>query len=301
VVSFRYHIVSVAAVLLALAAGVLLGAGPLSSRVSSALTEPTAKPTTGASGPNVAALRGRVTYDDAFAAAVARTLTAGKLKGQRVVVVVAPGTPAAVTKQTREALTGAGASISGEVDLAPAWSDPTRAAVLSGITDQLAPPDSAGQEGTPAQRAAGALAASVVTAKSAQVGKASDPATALLAALTQGGFLTTKGSPDEAARLAVVLMPVAGRSATGVAPLAAALSTAGSGTVVAAPTGSARPGASVTLIRGDGTAGPQVSTVDSADLTAGRVAVVLALAQQAAGGRGDYGTGPGADAPVPRP
>ena len=94
-------------------------------------------------------------------------------------------------------------------------------------------------------------------------------------------------------------MPVAGRTATGVAPLAAALSAADSGTVVAAPAGSARPGASVTVIRGDATAGPKVSTVDSADLGAGRIAVVLALAQQLAGGRGDYGTGPGADAPVP--
>src|SRR4029079_17926101 len=156
-------------------------------------------------------------------AAVARPRAAGRLKGQRVVLVVAPGTPAALTKQTRDAVTAAGAAVSGEVDLAPAWSDPTRAAVLSGITDQLAPPGSGGQEGSPAQRAAGALAASVVTSKAAQAGKTSEHATALLAGLTQGGFRTTKGSPDEAARLAVVLLPVAGRGAAGLTPLAAAL------------------------------------------------------------------------------
>jgi Copper transport outer membrane protein, MctB len=40
--------------------------------------------------------------------------------------------------------------------------------------------------------------------------------------------------------------------------------------------------------------------VDSADLVTGRVALVLALAQQKAGGHGQYGSGAGADAPVPK-
>ena len=46
-VSFRYHLVSLGALLLALAAGVVLGAGPLSAKVSDALDKPVAT----ASGP----------------------------------------------------------------------------------------------------------------------------------------------------------------------------------------------------------------------------------------------------------
>ena len=80
-----------------------------------------------------------------------------------------------------------------------------------------------------------------------------------------------------------------------------ALDHAGKGAVVAGVTGSAAPGGVVASLRGDAATRAAVSGVDSLDLPAGRVAVVLALAQQKAGGHGQYGSGPGADAPVPRP
>ena len=70
--------------------------------------------------------------------------------------------------------------------------------------------------------------------------------------------------------------------------------------MLAAPGGSAAAGGVIALLRGDATARAAVSSVDSLDVPAGRVAVVLALAQQKAGGHGQYGSGPGADAPVPR-
>jgi hypothetical protein len=42
-----------------------------------------------------------------------------------------------------------------------------------------------------------------------------------------------------------------------------------------------------------------VTTVDDLDLVQGRVATTLALAELRNGGRGHYGYGPGADAPLP--
>ena len=297
--SFRYHLVSIAAVLLALAVGVVLGAGPLSTKVNDALTKPTASAGSTPSAAGVAALRARVAYEEAFAAAAGKTLTSGRLKGRRVVLVVAPGTAPGLVKPVEQALVGAGATVSGEVDLTPAWADPARLAVLSGITDQLAPPDTKDSAGSPAQRSAAALAAGVLASSPKGVGRTSDPDTALLAGLTQGGFLTTKGSPDDNAGLAVLLVPAGARNVTALAPLAAALGAAGSGAVVAGPTGSARPGAPVAAVRTDPTADAAVSTVDTVDLGAGRVALVLALTQRAAGGRGDYGGGPGASSPLP--
>jgi hypothetical protein len=79
-----------------------------------------------------------------------------------------------------------------------------------------------------------------------------------------------------------------------------ALRTAGRGVAVGGASGSAAPGGIVAALRTDSSARGQVSGVDAVDAVAGRVALVLALAQQKAGGHGQYGSGPGADAPVPK-
>jgi Copper transport outer membrane protein, MctB len=299
VVSFRYHLVSVGAVLLALAAGVVLGAGPLSTKVSEALTpaKPSASVDTGAT---VAALKASAAAKDAYIAATSRALVTGQLHRTRVVLVIAPGTPARLAASVTAMLVQAGATVSGSVSLTVAWADPGQATVLDGITNQLAPPGTAVTTGSGAAQAAAALAAALVTRQASALGQTSDPATALLAGLVQAGFLTRTGSPDQAASLAVLLAPVTEPNAAGLLPLMSALRAAGRGVVVAAPTGSAKPGGVVAVLRGDAATRALVSTVDSADLISGRVALVLALVQQRAGGHGQYGSGPGADAPVPR-
>jgi len=297
-VSFRYHLVSVGAVLLALAAGVVLGAGPLSTKVSSALTPtPTTHPT--ASGPSLAALKASLAADDAYVAATSRTLIAGQLHRTRVVLVVAPGTPQSLTASVTRTLAQAGAVVTGSVALTPSWTDPTHATVLDGITTQLAPPSTATGTGNGAGQAAAALAAALLTRHSYALGQPSDTATALLAGLVQGGFVTRTGSPDQAASLAVFLAPATTSDPAALLPLMTALRVAGSGVVVVAPTGSAQPGAVLAAVRVDPATRVLVSTVDSGDQLTGRVALVLALAQQKAGGHGQYGFGPGADAPLP--
>jgi hypothetical protein len=220
--------------------------------------------------------------------------------GQRVVLVVAPGTPAAVVTDVSTLVRAAGAELSGQVLLAATWTDPAQSTVLAGITQQLAPQSTKTGTGSPASAAASALAASILTTKPAQLGQSSDPATALLAALVQGGFATLKGDPSQASSLAVLLGPAAAAGG-GAAwlPLADALAAAGSGSVVAAPRGSASAGGLVGAVRGDLASRTAVSTVDCADLASGRLALVLALVQDRAGRHGHYGVGPGADSPLP--
>lgn len=297
-VSFRYHLVSLAAVLAALAAGVMLGAGPLADKVDTALGDaPANQPTT-----SVEQQRARIAYDDAFAAATEHALTAGTLADRRVVVVTLPGTPSAVVSAATASLTAAGAKISGQVHLTDAWTDPGQASVLSGIAERLAPPEAAAPAGaSPYEVAAADLAAAIVTADA--VGKTSDTATALLTGLAEGGFVTTTGEPDARAGLAVVLgtdVPAEG-TIPALLPLAPALDDA-AGAVLAGPggpTGAAGEGGLVAAQRADEALSGTASTVDVVDLASGRVALVLALAQRADGGRGDYGAGPGADAAVP--
>lgn len=302
-VSFRYHLVSLAAVLFGLAAGVVLGAGPLSSRVDSALggangTTSTASPSASASQP--ASGSG---YDRAYTDATAGRLVTGKLAGVRVVVVTTPGTPAALSRDVTAALTGAGATVSGQVDLTAAWTDPGQAAVLAQIAARLAPADAqVPATGSEAEQTAAAFAAAVVTKASSAVGRPSQTAAALLAGLTAGGFVTTTGTPASRAAAAVLLSPakVTAEAAPSLLPLGPALSTAsGGGVVLGGPTGSAAATGLVGMVRAGATARAAVSTADVADLTSGRVALVLALAQARTGKHGAYGAGPAADAPVP--
>ena len=76
--------------------------------------------------------------------------------------------------------------------------------------------------------------------------------------------------------------------------LVAALDAGGSGALVAGP-GLAPP--AVGWARSGNPGG--ASSVDSADTPAGQVSLVLALVEQLAGGKGSYGSGPGASSVLP--
>jgi hypothetical protein len=201
VVSLRYHLVSLAAVLMALAAGVLLGAGPLAQAASDSFgPTPSASAQAGSSAQATARaqLQSVNAYDEAAIAAVAAKVVRGTLNGTRVVLVVAPGVSTDLVGRTADLLRAAGATVTGQVNLTAAWTDPTQATVLGGIADQLAPADAKPGDGTQASSSASALAAALLATKSADIGATSDAATALLAGLQQGGFLTVTGTPDKA-------------------------------------------------------------------------------------------------------
>ncbi|MGA8210464.1 MAG: copper transporter, partial [Nocardioidaceae bacterium] len=71
------------------------------------------------------------------------------------------------------------------------------------------------------------------------------------------------------------------------------------GVVLAGPQASAREGGPVKAVRDDVSAGRVVSTVDSLGRTAGQVVTVMALAGQAAGRSGHYGSVDAADGAMP--
>ena len=297
-VSLRYHVVSLGAALLALAAGVVLGAGPLSTRVNDAVTAaPAASP-----GTDRARTDKQLAYAEAYASATANKVVSRTLGGTRIVVLIVPGTPVGVVTDVVALLGRTGAKVTAQVTLKPAWLDPTQSTVLSGITGQLAPPDTQPDaSGTSYGQASSALSAALLTRQAGAAPAASEPADALLAGLKQGGFLSASGTPEVRANLAVVLTPATSAAASSAAllPLGPALDAASAGAVVGGPIGSADGTGEVAAIRRDAGAKAAVSTVDDVDTVTGRVAVVLALAQQFAGRQGHYGRGPGAVSPVP--
>jgi hypothetical protein len=133
--------------------------------------------------------------------------------------------------------------------------------------------------------------------------------TAILAGLESGGFIKIDQAPRVHATLALVLAPAPPAKATAdsatanktLLELFAQLAAAGAREVVAGPTGSAGAGGLLGDLRGAGAVSKLVSGVDDIDDPSGRIAAVFALQRQAAGQVGQYGTGPGAQGPLPSP
>jgi hypothetical protein len=203
---------------------------------------------------------------------------------------------------TVHSLDAAGATLTGSVALTRAWTDPTQATVLAGISTRLAATPAPADQ-TAAVQAAGVLAGALLTRSPSAVGVSSTATTALLAGLQAGGFVVLSGHPDEAASALVLLLPsrLPAYAVSSFAPLLAAAHAAGTGTLVLGATGSGDPRGSLTQLRGTAGLARQVSMVDTADIAAGQFAAVLALAQQVAGGVGQYGDGVGTTPLPPTP
>lgn len=127
-ISFRYHVVSLAAVFLALAAGILLGSGPLQGRLT---------PIGGGDSEGVSAEQALadLTDTDEALAALAASAAVGTLDGQTVAVVALPGAHADDLAEVQSALGEAGATPGAEVTV---HLDEVNIAYLQTFTQQLA-------------------------------------------------------------------------------------------------------------------------------------------------------------------
>ncbi len=140
VISLRYHAVSIAAVFLALAVGVVLGAGGVSDRLLSAATRQAdgldgqVQTLTAERDGLLAAQRGA----DEFAARIGPAAVRGLLAGKKVAF-VSVGADPADRDALGKLLGDAGATVSGELALTPAVGDPARADQLRELTSQLLP------------------------------------------------------------------------------------------------------------------------------------------------------------------
>ena len=245
-------------------------------------------------------------YDDAAAAAMAPAILPDRLAGKSVVVVVVPGTDATQVSQLTEAVRAAGASVTGQVDIQPAWLEVDQADVLGSLATQLVPEGFELPGGGPYAEAGAALASALVTNEAVPPTKADETSVALLTGFQEGGFIAVTGSPAVRAQLALVVSPAGPGSETDEAkatadallPLVAALDS-GQGAVLAGAYGSAQPGGLVAALRASGPVRRSVSSDDIADSASGVVATVLALTQQSGGTAGQYGIGPDADAAMP--
>ena len=299
-ISLRYHAVSIAAVFLALAVGVVLGAGGVSDRVLAAVS--TQRDDLGAQVAGLTAerdaLAARQRAAGEFADRVGPAAVRGLLTGQSVALVVA-GADVADRDAVVGLVTQAGATVTGLVELTDAVGDPARADQLRELTSQLLPVGAQLPAASDTGSLVGGLLGGVLATREGRPVASRDDADSVLTGLISAGFVQPGDAPGPAGLVLVLtggaLDGVDAPDAAAVyARLAAQLDVAGGGAVLAGRTGSAESTGAVGVARADPQVAQRLSTVDDLESGSGRVAAVLALHEQVDGRAGSYGTGPGA-------
>ncbi|MER6948918.1 copper transporter [Nonomuraea sp. NPDC000554] len=309
-IDFRYHLVSIVAIFLALAVGIVMGttllqepAIELAKKTSDDLTKANYGLRT-----DLDTLRGREAANDAFITSLTPEVVGGALTGQRVLLVDTPGSSAANREAEQQILAQAGAAYAGRVTLSETFLDSQRSGVIENLTTQLKP---GAMTFAPAasvyDKAAALLGAALLTTDPAQAGTPNNATAGVLDGFERANLLTVDGDPTKRATVAVMFAPEkpfdgehAEIQSAALVSLAGGLDAAGKGVVVAGTASTAAvAGGLISAVRDDSEAAKRVSTVDTADMPAGRVVVVYALREQLSGRAGQYGVGTGASAPQP--
>jgi hypothetical protein len=312
VIDFRYHVVSIVAVFLALTVGIVLGSSFLKESIVQELTNQANGLRT-----DVNTLRQEkrelerdIQYRDAFVRQVAPTLMRNRLEDQRVVLVTLPGADSDITEGIKKLLadaSGANAKITGQVAVKGEFSEDKQQTTLGTLALQLKPSGVAIPDGSAQETAAAEIADAIVTTEPARAGEEGTSASLVLGGFKEAGFIDVEGSPQNRATLAVVVAPSVPSTSSennkkaneAYLAVLSALGKASRGAVLAGPEQAAEDGGLIAALRASKDVAGQVSSVDVADTESGRVAVALALLAEAQGKAGHYGVHDTPGGPLP--
>jgi hypothetical protein len=303
VISLRQHAISLAAVFLALAVGVVLGSGLLSNTMTSGLRDETRNLHNQVNSLNdeKRVLNGKLASANAFDAQMAARMVHDALNGKSMVIFRAPDAQDEDVDAVSKIVGQAGGAVTGTVSLTQEFVDANSAEKLRSVVNASVLPAGA-QLGTKlvdqGSQAGDLLGIALLINRDPAVPPVDDAQRdTVLAALRDTGFIGYGNQHVGAANAAAVitggsLSNDAGNQGVSVARFAAALAPHGSGVVLAGRDGSSDGPAAVGVARADATVTPVISTVDDLDAESGRVTAVLGAADLINGGRtGQYGTG----------
>lgn len=319
-IDFRYHLVSIVAVFLALAIGIVLGSTELQGNTIDVLrtSQNSLKNQLDQSNTERNTATQELNNNLTFLATAEPRLLANELPGDRVVLVTEPGASSQVISDITHAVGLAGATVTGEVTIQPKFNNLSAAtqSSLSGLNSDLASTDGTvlaapSNEQTIYQQQAAQLIGTAILATTTAgetTGLSTADATTLLGAYAQAGYITITPAVTNRATLAVIVTPDTAPAdgqndpATQVL-LAMAQEFAGASAatvVVGSTTGSSPAGSAISVLRASSVAS-LVSTVDNADVIMGQVSTIWALQDQLGGGKpNSYGiSGASAVSPVP--
>ena len=306
-IDFRYHLVSLISVFLALALGVVLGAGPLQNSLGTALNDQVTalRENRNATQAKLEQTETAVNERDSYITQAATSLLPGTLASKNVAMVLLPDAKAEDADAIAAQLKNAGATVTGRVSLTSTWVDLSRENYRSTFSGQVQ-----GHLGsTNSKDANGILGEALAKALTANDDSSRVLMDMLSVTVDKSGtpFISVDSTPTAAAEMIVVVGPrpqaSSGKGATveaspGEDPKAWAKAL--EGTAGRAPTvvvGSADgDGGVVGIIRSEKA---KVTTIDSVGQIAASVSTPLALASTRAGTTGHYGFDKGAEAVMP--
>ena len=310
-ISFRYHIVSIVSLFLALAVGVALGGGPLKGEVDNTLVDQVKadRAVKGELRAEIAAQKAGNTFTDEFADTIAPGILGQTLQGRAVTLVALPGSSQNEVTALGDMVATAGGTVGGTVRVGEGLLDVGNKQLVDELGSQLL--DSASDVSVPAdasgyERIGALIARAIGTDESAGGAGVDATSDSILAGLSTAGLMSADGALD---RRGSLVLFVAGApegtedEQTGASSILSTVATAvdggTDGTVVAGPIGSAREHGVVRGIRDDVVAARDVSTVDALGRSAARIVSMMALAGQAEDQTGHYGAVDAADGAMP--
>ena len=308
-ITFRYHVVSLVAVLIALAVGIALGGGPLQRSGDDGSATDDESQTLVSTQAELDLLLDSAAFADAYADQTADALLRDGLDGRAITLLTLPGADDAHVSRLADMIDRAGGSVTARAAVGEKMLDVSNRQLVSELATQMA--DSAGKDvdmpaGVTSYEQMGELLAHALVSGKAGGEPLDAAGESILAGLDTAELLAVTGNVDDRGSLVVV---VAGkpfgspdeREGAGsiLSALTAVLDARSNGLVLAGPVASSAEDGLVGTVRADPTAANEVSTVDAVDRTAGAVVTVLALQAEAAGRSGHYGTGAAGDGAVP--
>jgi hypothetical protein len=308
VISLRQHAISLTAVFLALAIGVVLGSGLLSDTLLSGLRDEKKdlQNQINSLTDDKNGLNEKLSAANDFDTQISGRVVRDALTDKTVVLFRTPDASDDDVDAVTRIVGQAGGSITGTLGLTQEFVDANSAEKLRSVVNSSIVP-------------AGTQLSTTLVDQGSQAGDLlgiallanRDPAVpsvdetqrqTVLAALRDTGFLSYDKDNLAPANTAIVvtgggLGDGAGNQGATVARFAAALAPHGSGTVVGGRDGSGTGTAAVAVIRSDAGLSSAVSTVDDIGAESGRITAALGLQELINGGRtGQYGVGQGATA-----
>jgi hypothetical protein len=301
VIDFRYHLVSLIAVFLAVALGIVIGTtqlnGPVLSNLQSQVNA--LQKDKRSLEDRTQGLQAQVAASDAFEQAVAPALVQGSLTSRRVLIVVADDQVTQDTVDQMTTLIGkAGGTVGGTVKLAAAYTDPATETALQNYVSGPGLPaglklDESGDTG----KTVGSLLGQVLMIPKSGSAVSAATVSTVLAGLSALKVLSLDSSSITPSDYVVVLTANVFKGSDAdtrngmLTSLVSGLDAVGSGTVVAGDANSAGTGGLVEVIRSAPSLSAAISTVDDVDTAAGQISTVLALGPETKGTSGKYGTG----------
>ena len=245
-IDFRYHVISIVAVFLALATGLVLGASLLNTQLIKTQNDQNESliDDKNALRAEVDALEDQRESLEQFVGSLGPLAVRDLLVGQRVVLVTLPGAAegegqAMIDGITNDILDAGAVAVVGTVAITDAWTDPGEVDVLDGLVAQLTQEEIELPDGTAYDRAAVLLASALVgppresegegeeetettttttttppttdpeVTEDPQGGLSNNEIRTILEGLLAGGFVSYDGAPADVADLAVVIAPPA--------------------------------------------------------------------------------------------